>query len=419
MRVLQFRYLCDSGGVSSTMLLRGREMERRGIANEFWFCQKSNRLPEFMATGRATLGSLAHLATRLAKGDVDVLQLPASDPAALLVARFAPNARVVVTGHGALADVWSRKNCFGYTAISEGMARICQPYTDIEIVVVRNAIDTERFNPPSALGEGPPIIAFAGRTSSPEKNFPRFARIAKRLAATGARVWVADPHEGSWEKLANAGVEPFPIERWERVPFDQMPDFYRSVAASGGVLLMTSTTEGFGNAAPEAAASGARVAAPNQLGFRESVVDGQTGMLFPPTASDEEVADLLRAYLAAPHDMQRVSEVAKATFSPGKQLEGYLEAYERGPRAAPPADPEVAEPPEVAVLKQHLRKQRTWRAEVARRAAPDLAYGGHRRHALYALRLAASSDARTLFHWGAMRDVASAARGLLRSVVRG
>jgi hypothetical protein len=56
MRVLLFRMLCDTGGVSSSMLLLGRGLARRGIECEYWFCQPSSRLPEFTATGRATVG---------------------------------------------------------------------------------------------------------------------------------------------------------------------------------------------------------------------------------------------------------------------------------------------------------------------------------------------------------------------------
>src|SRR5262245_34334267 len=104
MRVLLFRMLCDTGGVSSSMLLLGRGLARRGIDCEYWFCQPSSRLPEFTATGRATVGSLPALAKRLERGDFDVVQMTASDPAALVVSRLAAGgrARVIVSARGAL-----------------------------------------------------------------------------------------------------------------------------------------------------------------------------------------------------------------------------------------------------------------------------------------------------------------------------
>ena len=89
MRVLLFRMLCDTGGVSSSMLLLGRHLERRGVDVEYWFCRPSNRLPDFLATGRATVGSLAALAARFERGDYDVVHMTASDPGAEVVSRIA------------------------------------------------------------------------------------------------------------------------------------------------------------------------------------------------------------------------------------------------------------------------------------------------------------------------------------------
>src|SRR5215207_2970294 len=139
MRVLLFRLLCDTGGISTSMQLLGRQLDRRGVHCEYWFCRPSNRLPEFMSTGRATLGPISQLARRLDRMEFDVIHMTATDPAAPLVARMAAGkARVIVTARGALSDLWDRDNCFAYTAISRGMAEVNQPYTDVEIEVVRN-----------------------------------------------------------------------------------------------------------------------------------------------------------------------------------------------------------------------------------------------------------------------------------------
>ncbi|MEO8562662.1 MAG: glycosyltransferase [bacterium] len=390
MRVLLFRMLCDTGGVSSSMLLLGRQMAKRGIDCEYWFCQPSSRLPEFTATGRATVGPLSALAKRLERGDVDVVQMTASDPAAELVARIAGRARVIVTARGALADIWHRDNCFAYTAISKGMAEVNQPYTELEIEVVRNAIDVDAYAPPRASVPGAPIVAFVGRTTGLEKNFPRFTRIARRLADRGARVWIADPHKANWSKFEGKPVERIETERWEPVSHAAIPEFYRDVAASGGVVLMTSTSEGFGNVAPEAAACGARVAAPDVMGLREAIVPGVTGMLYPAAASDDEVAEQLQDWLQQPHDMQACAEAACVEFSPTVMLDGYSAIYERREQrlraAASPAMPARSEDaPGMAVLFEHLEKQRTWRAAFSRHAAEDLASAGYRGLALHAL----------------------------------
>lgn len=419
MRVLLFRMLCDTGGVSSSMLLLGRHLQERGVDVEYWFCRPSVRLPDFLATGRATVGSLAALAARLERVDYDVVQMTASDPAALVVSRLARNARVVVTSRGALSDVWDRGNCFAYTAISDGMAGANQPYTKLEIEVVRNAIDVDAYAPPPARVEGAPIVAFVGRTTAVEKDFPRFTRIARRLVERGARVWIADPHEASWEKFDGLPVERVPTERWERVRHDSIAEFYRAVAASGGVVLMTSRTEGFGNVAPEAAASGARVAAPDVMGLRDAIVDGETGMLYPSQATDDEVAQRIQRWLDEPHDMAHCAEAARARYSPTAMVDRYLEIYRRREqrlhRGTGETPRNASDNAAMGVLMEHLVKQRRWRAKVARQAAGELAAAGYRRHALSVIADGLRTSPTLFLRAGSLRDLAHTGARLARA----
>jgi hypothetical protein len=426
MRVLLFRMLCDTGGVSSSMLLLGRGLARRGIDCEYWFCQPSSRLPEFTATGRATVGSLPALATRLERGDVDIVQMTASDPAALVVSRLAGRARVVVTSRGALSDVWHRDNCFAYTAISRGMAELNQPFTELEIEVVHNAIDVDAYAPPAgdAVPAGAPIVAFVGRTTAAEKDFPRFTRIARRLVDRGARVWIADPHAGKREQFDGLPVERFAAERWEPVPHETIADFYRAVAASNGVVLMTSRSEGFGNVAPEAAACGARVAAPDVMGLREAVIDGETGMLYPAAASDDEVAGRIAQWLESPHDVARCAEAARGVFSADTMVERYAAIYARTEQRLHGevdggARTHESDAPGMALLVEHLGRQRRWRATVSRQAAAELARAGRRREALRVLADGFRAVPTQLLSATALRQLAHAGAGLVRPARRG
>jgi glycosyltransferase involved in cell wall biosynthesis len=420
MRVLLFRMLCDTGGVSSSMLLLGRHLERRGIDVEYWFCRPSSRLPDFLATGRATVGSLAALAARFERGEYDVVHMTASDPAALVVSRIASaHARVVVTSRGALSDVWDHGNCFAFTAISEGMATVNQPFTELEIEVVRNAIDVEAYSAPADREAGAPIVAFVGRTTAVEKDFPRFTRIARRLVERGARVWIADPHEGTWDKFEGLPVERIPTERWERVAHESMADFYRAVASSNGVVLMTSRTEGFGNVAPEAAACGARVAAPDVMGLRDAIVDGETGMLYPVTASDEEVAERIQRWCDEPHDMTRCAESARQAFSPSAMVDRYLAIYRRRAQLLRHTTGEIphrtSDDSAMGVLLEHLSKQRRWRAKVARQAADELARAGYRRLALSVIGDGLRASATQFLRAAGLRDLASTGVRLARA----
>jgi len=424
MRVLLFRMLCDTGGVSSSMLLLGRGLARRGIDCEYWFCQPSSRLPEFTATGRATVGSFRALARRLERGDFDVVQMTASDPAALVVSRIAGRARVIVTARGALSDIWHRENCFAYTAISRGTAELNQPFTELEIEVVRNAIDVEAYAPPAEHdAAGAPIVAFVGRTTAVEKDFPRFTRIARRLIDRGARVRIADPHAGRWEQFDGLPVERFAAERWEPVAHEGIADFYRAVAASNGVVVMTSRSEGFGNVAVEAAACGARVAAPDVMGLREAVIDGETGMLYPAAASDDEVAERVARWLQSPHDMARCAEVAKRTFSADEMVERYAAIYERAEQrlhdgAARTSRVHDSDARGMEVLVEHLGRQRRWRATVARQAAAELARDGRRREALRVLADGFRAVPTQLLSATALRQLAHAGAGLMRPARR-
>jgi hypothetical protein len=414
MRVLLFRSLCDTGGVSSSMLLLGRELTKRGAAVEYWFCTGSHRFAEFEATGAATLGNMADLARRLDRGDIDVVHMTATDPGAQIVGKLAGASRVVVTARGAISDIWDHTNCLAHTAISHGMAALNQPYTDVHMDVVRNSIDAGRYGPPGERTAGPPIIAFVGRTTSHEKDFPRFTRIAKRLVDKGARVWVADPHGSGWDRFTGPTASRFEIERWERIPHAEMPDFYRAVAASGGALVIPSMSEGFGNVAPEAAACGARVAANDVIGLREAVVDGVTGRLFSPNAPDAEVAALLEDWMAERYDAHALSGTTKRLFSPAVMVDAYLSVYSREtPRRWLREDPPLADTSELKHLMNHLREQGRWRAQFNRAAALDLAAAGDRHHALEALELSVRSAPLELLRPSVARAIARVGRRLV------
>lgn len=390
------------------MLLLGREMEKRGIECEFWFCKGSSRLQDFLDTGRTTVAPLSRLAARLERADVDVVQMTASDPMAEVVAMMSRDAKVLVSARGALADIWDRTNCFAYSAISRGMATVNQPYTDVEIEVVRNAIDVDRFTPGDAPA-GAPIVAFVGRTSDPIKDFPRFTRIGRRLAARGARIWIADPHNAGWAHFEGRPVDRIEPERWGPVSHAEIADFYRAVAASGGVVLMTSRTEGFGNVAPEAAACGAWVVAPNVMGLNEAVVDGVTGNLFPADASDDDAAEMIAGWMSARRDMQQTSDAARREFGPSVMMDGYQRIYDRREQLRTTPTPK-SDDASLNHLHEHLAKQRGWRAAAAREAAVGLAADGRATLALGALRIAFRSEPRQFLSGPGFRSLLSTMR---------
>ncbi len=417
MRVLLFRWLCDTGGVATAMQVLGRELQRRGIDCEYWFCYPSSRVAEFEAIGMTTIAPLGHLAPRLARREFDIVHLQNSDPCGELVAELARPARVVVTSHGALSQVWNSNTCFAYTAVSAVMAQVSQPYTDVEIEVIHNAIELDRFSPPDQRTSGPPIIAFAGRTSAPEKDFPRFIRIARHLIPRGARIWVADPHGKTWDDVLGSAADRIPIEQWRRVPYNEMPVFYRAVAASGGAVLMTSRSEGFGYTAIEAAASGAISIVPDLLGLREAVIDGCNGTLFDSTADDATVAELVWRTMASQPEPAACARAA-ARFAPARLIDAYLDIYTRGTQRLVSNRPAIQNIPGMDELLAHLRRQPRWRAAEEILSAASLAVRGYPVLALKALRFAWRSEPRQFVRIGLLRQILGASWSSVRRPYR-
>lgn len=400
------------------MLLLARELRARGVQCDFWFCKPSSRYSEFTEAGGAYLGSLQDLGRRLFAGAYDVVQMTASDPAAELVALMArPAARVVVTARGALSDVWHERNCFAFTAISHGMAALNQPFTPLQIEVVRNSIALDHWAPPET-GERSatsPIVAFVGRATAIEKNFPRFTRVAERLERRGMRIWIADPHEASLADFPAHECGRISPERWGRVLHAEMPAFYRAVAASGGVVLSTSRSEGFGNAVVEAAACGAPVAAPDVMGLRESVLEGETGSLYPFDASDDEVAEHVAQLIACRPAPEDCASAVRRAFAPAQMVDAYLGIYSRSAqrRAATRGIP--ASTPEMAVLRAHLEQQRGHRARMAVALARELAVLGRTDLAASALAIAwRAKPTHFASSLGARRALGTATRIIIR-----
>src|SRR5262249_21634421 len=226
------------------------------------------------------------------QSEYDLVHVVNQDALAELLSLLRPAPKIVATAHGELSEAWTSRNCTAYTAVSRGLATLNQPLTDLEVEVIPNGTDCERFTPAGTMKPGRPIIGWVGRARDvQQKDFPRFTRIAALLKKRGIRLWVADGNAASWADLEGHDCDPIVFERCERVAHEAMPQFYREIAASGGLILLTSRYEGWGLVASEAAAAGATTLAPDVVGLREAILPGETGMLYPVNASDEQVAE--------------------------------------------------------------------------------------------------------------------------------
>jgi hypothetical protein len=246
-------------------------------------------------------------------------------------------------------------------------------------------------------------VAWVGRSLDPRKDFARFSRVAAKLTGAGVRAWVADAHGASWQKFAADECVRFPVERWEQVPIELMPQFYRDVAAQGGVLLMTSRHEGWGLAAVEAAASGVPTIAPDVVGLRRAIVPGVTGELYALDASDQIVADRVDSWLRRDIDgwsPERCAAAARQSFSAETMARTYLDIYRRRQpqMLVQHSEPSNAQDGPPAGLAGRLAEFRWHRAAFLADLARTWANARQRRPAWRALRRCIAAAPRSAFH---------------------
>ncbi len=160
-----------------------------------------------------------------------------------------------------------------------------------------NVVDTERFQPPSALSQNPFTLIAVGRLVK-QKRLDRFVTILGRLRmdyglkVRGLIVGPGCQNEDLRPELENQarrlGLFPGIVE------FRGGVSDTRSLYREAAVCVLTSEYEGTPNVLLEAMASGLPVVAANVGGVPQIVQDGQTGFLLESWDIDGFVAALAR-----------------------------------------------------------------------------------------------------------------------------
>jgi glycosyltransferase involved in cell wall biosynthesis len=190
----------------------------------------------------------------------------------------------------------------------------------IDPEVVYNGVDLERFTPVGAddnavlarLGlhveANPPALLYAGRLIK-WKGVEYLLRALPRLAEPWSVLWIAGegPYEADLREIARQeGVEGR-VVFLGKVEQTDLAALYRSA----GMLVATSfVNETFGMALCEAMACRAPVVASDFGGFREVVVDGETGLLARPQ-DPEDLAAKIDALLRDPERRRRMGEAGR------------------------------------------------------------------------------------------------------------
>ncbi len=349
MRVLVYRMNSGFNGVTTWMADLGRALKGRGVDVSFWFAGGAEERAEpFRALGPTRMGPVSQLLATLQREKYDVVHVATGDRFSLALTLLHRNYRLVATNHGSVSRIYDSTNAHALTAVSHDMVALEQPYTDLAVDMIYTGVDTSRFTLPAGVDGGRPIIAWAGRANDlNQKDFARFTRVASRLQKKGFRIWVADGSGSSPSDFTGEGYDAVGYDAWKRLTMDQIPEFYRAVAASGGVMLMTSRYEAFGLVAIEAAAAGAPTIGTTVLGLREAIMP-EYGAQYAASATDDEVATLVEEYVAAnPPSVgayRRRAEAVGARFSIAEMTDRYLSVYQRSSPLVLPARPELPEP---------------------------------------------------------------------------
>ena len=193
-------------------------------------------------------------------------------------------------------DVWVRINRFLTTSYSKSIDQF-----------VCNSINTqeriEKYYKTKATVINPPIEIPSTKTSAVQNSstIPKSYWLSVNRIVVHKRVelqleaFAKLPNErlmivGSYEKGARQfesykakldSMKPTNVEFKYWVPKDELISLYQN--AKG--FITTSETEDFGMTAVEAMASGLPVIAPNEGGYKETVLDGETGILIDNIAS--------------------------------------------------------------------------------------------------------------------------------------
>jgi glycosyltransferase involved in cell wall biosynthesis len=330
MKVLLVWRLCGVGGVEAWMVELAQAYRALGNCCELFFFHRGAFEKQIPSDLKVHFGDLADLIQLVRSEGFDIVHSSTMDWEYGVTAVRHVGARLIVTGHGHVRPAWNSTNCDGIIACSRWNADAQQSTADIPVRVVYNGIDTSRFHPPKTFGCGQPIVAWVGRGGDlQQKRIDRLAAIAPHLHRANIRLWIADP-DGPAVVPAEIADALKPIaEYWGPVARGEMPEYFRTVAGSGGCVLSTSAFEGFSLAYIEAQASACPVIGPNVRGVNEGVDPQWGGVIYDPDAPADTVARLVLDTLRDKEGMSRRRRACRKFVEQSLTIETMVRQYLR------------------------------------------------------------------------------------------
>ncbi|UKS27637.1 glycosyltransferase family 4 protein [Paenibacillus sp. HWE-109] len=191
-----------------------------------------------------------------------------------------------------------------------------------------NCIDSKQFTYRSLPIFSNPIIGWVGRIEA-NKNWRDLLSIFHRLLAyrPDLRLWMfedttmGDEKQLFEEALIQLGLSAY-IIRHSNIPNKQMCDYYSMIGDSGGFLLSTSVTEGFGYAMVEAMCCRCPILCSDSDGVRSFLLPYTTGMMYAQGDKAEAVQKGIY-YLINPAVRETIRIEAKQYIEDHFSLEAY------------------------------------------------------------------------------------------------
>ncbi|WP_438448234.1 glycosyltransferase family 4 protein [Gorillibacterium sp. sgz5001074] len=212
-----------------------------------------------------------------------------------------------------------------FQSIYPGFRQFCFP----------NCMDTVRFSYRPAPALPYPVIGWVGRIET-NKNWRGFLELgaAWLQQVPQARLWMFDDaniiEEGQgphfYSAIQTLGLSHALVRR-SNVPHSEMPTFYSQIGDSGGFLVSTSLTEGFGYAILEAMSCRCPVLSTDSDGPRSFITHNVTGKFYPvtdPNAGMLQGMELLND--AALRERLRDAGMAhvRSRYSPGAYADRFI-----------------------------------------------------------------------------------------------